>query len=114
MGIRELSLRDSELEVTRAVTVARDRWETATKNVVLARVEVEQAEEDLRVARLRNKWCLGIDTVEDLDDEELCQKWEHGRRLLRKSLHNYQEATYLQGLGLTIYGQKPFGRILPN
>lgn len=56
----------------------------------------------------------GIDTAEDLDDEKLRQKWERGTRLLRESLHDYQEATYLQGLGLTISGQKPFGRTQPH
>ncbi|MCA9790664.1 MAG: efflux RND transporter permease subunit, partial [Candidatus Eremiobacteraeota bacterium] len=53
--VRQLDLRQAELEVTRAVTVARSRWETAVTNVQLARREVEQADEDLRIARLRNQ-----------------------------------------------------------
>jgi outer membrane protein TolC len=52
---RQLQLREAELEVTRQVTASRARWEAADSNVELAYHEVKQAEEDLRIARLRSK-----------------------------------------------------------
>jgi len=49
----------------------------------------------------------GIDTAEDLDDARLRARWRRGRELLRGQLRDYEEGTYLRGLGLVISGRKP-------
>lgn len=54
-GKRELLLREAELQVTRQVTDAHALWESAVTNLALASERVKQAEEDLRIARLRHK-----------------------------------------------------------
>jgi ubiquinone/menaquinone biosynthesis C-methylase UbiE len=49
----------------------------------------------------------GIDSAEDLDNAQLREKWERGRRLLQARLRDLEEVTYLQGAGLILAGGKP-------
>jgi outer membrane protein TolC len=57
---REIEVQELELEVTRQVQVARARLTAALENLELSRAEVAQAEEDLRIARLRFQVGRGI------------------------------------------------------
>lgn len=46
----------------------------------------------------------GIDSVEDLDDQRLRERWARGKAILRANLLEYRECSYLQGAGLIIAG----------
>lgn len=48
----------------------------------------------------------GIDSAEDLDDDRLRARWKRGRAILDASLSELRAETYLNGMGLILYGTK--------
>ena len=102
---RELRLRQAELQVSRQVADARSRWESALANFELSDQEVIKANEDLRVARLRQKvgraiYLETLDALEAVSRARLNQMQTHYDLAVAQA--QLQLATGQTGLPMTI------------
>ncbi len=102
---RELRLRQAELQVTGQVADARSRWESASVNFELSDQEVIKANEDLRVARLRQKvgrsiYLETLDALEAVSRARLNQMQTHYDLAIAQA--QLQLATGQTGLPMTI------------